>query len=311
MSSQVAPSIDPLSDERRSLTLGDYAQTVIAEQVRRILKREAGVLADKDPEHLHQMRVATRRLRTALQVFDCAIELPKAASFQQISRIAKVLGRLRDLDVQIAALQTDYYPQLRSKEQTVLEKVLDALRKQRRKTFTSVEDALQASQYNDLKAAYDRWLAHPRLKPLAQLPLLPLLPDLLTPLLSKLFLHSGWLISTDPLAESDAPCLHDLRKVCKHARYQAEFFEDFYGEDFDAWLEQIKDIQERLGTVQDGHVLLELLHEYGSDHVSLKDVRAIVDQRQEQALQGWDELRQTYLSPDFRRQMHQMIQLAE
>ncbi len=57
-----------------------YAHQVIAEQYRRIVKQEKKVLADKDPEALHQMRVGTRRLRTALQVFGGAIELPKAGS---------------------------------------------------------------------------------------------------------------------------------------------------------------------------------------------------------------------------------------
>ncbi|MBD1848449.1 CHAD domain-containing protein [Leptolyngbya sp. FACHB-711] len=57
-----------------------YAHQVIAEQYRRIVKQEKKVLADKNPEALHQMRVGTRRLRTALQVFDGAIELPKAGS---------------------------------------------------------------------------------------------------------------------------------------------------------------------------------------------------------------------------------------
>ena len=62
-------------------TLGDFAYQIIEEQFDRIVKQKKQVLADRDSEHLHQMRVGTRRLRTALQVFDGVAKLPPLNTF--------------------------------------------------------------------------------------------------------------------------------------------------------------------------------------------------------------------------------------
>ncbi|MEB3224731.1 MAG: CHAD domain-containing protein, partial [Synechococcus sp.] len=42
---------------------GDWAHQAIAKHYQKILSHETGVLADRDPEELHQMRVGMRRLR--------------------------------------------------------------------------------------------------------------------------------------------------------------------------------------------------------------------------------------------------------
>jgi CHAD domain-containing protein len=291
----------------RSLTLGDYAHTVIGQQYRRIVKREKKVLADDDPDNLHQMRVGTRRLRTALQVFDIAIELPKAASLKRLSVLGKVLGRLRDLDVQTAMLKHEYQPRLNKAEQGLVNKVLDALHKQRRKAFAGTEDTLKRSLYQEFKTAYETWLHHPQFKPVAQLPLSSLLPELLSPLLSKVLLHSGWLVAADNLSGENSVLLHDLRKACKHVRYQAEFFTDFYNPEFQNWVEEIKNLQERLGKVQDGQVLLELLAEELPGTAKWPELEAIVQQEQSEALDNWDIIRQQYLDSNFRHHLHQMI----
>jgi CHAD domain-containing protein len=84
------------------ITVGQFAYQVIAQQYRRMVNQEQGVLADNDPEYLHQMRVGSRRLRTALQVFSQVVKLPRKAGVKQIRNIARTLGSLRDLDVQMA-----------------------------------------------------------------------------------------------------------------------------------------------------------------------------------------------------------------
>lgn len=72
--SQVASTTDHV------LTLGDYAHSVLNDQYRSIFKYEKKVLADTDPEDLHRMRVGTRKLRTAFQVFGMAVQMPKGAN---------------------------------------------------------------------------------------------------------------------------------------------------------------------------------------------------------------------------------------
>lgn len=288
-------------------TLGAYAHEIIRKQFRQVVKQEKSVLADEHPEHLHQMRVASRRLYTALQVFEGAVELPKAAQAKKVRSLVKVLGNLRDLDVQTAALEEDYRPQLSKKEQHRLDEALSSIKQQRRKAFAATEKLLNQSLYQDLCNAFAAWLERPEYKPVAQLPLVPLLPDLLNPLLSELCLHSGWLISTNDLTGDNVHTLHDLRKACKHVRYQADFFQPFYGDPFKQWIEEIKVLQDSLGQLQDIQVLHELLSEHLPKDSKIDGLLAVMGDRQAQALVNWEPTRQKYLDTQFRRDLHHLI----
>lgn len=298
---------ESLSQTGQPLTLGTFAHQTITEQVRRILKQEGQVLADKDPEHLHQMRVGTRRLRTALKVFGEAIALPKKAGEKSVKSLAKSLGDLRDLDVQIATLEEDYLPQLDGKEQKSLQKGIDNLRKQRRKAFDQVEQALHSKQYQAMKDAYQDWLQEPHYQAIAQLSLRPILPDLLSPLMSELLLHPGWLIPQAALSPETSPVLHDLRKACKRVRYQAEFFEEICGSEFKGWVRELKTIQDSLGDVQDGQVLLDFLPTYLAAGEDSPNLRHRIRQQQQEAIADWDQLRERYLDPAFRQHLRQLI----
>ncbi len=301
----VAERLEP--SEAPVLSLGQYAYAIVDKQFHAMIKQEQAVLADRDPEPLHQMRVSSRRLRTALQVFQAAIALPKAASERRITAIAKTLGGLRDLDVQLADLQTVYRPRLSPAEQAGLDGVIRQLRKQRRQVYAGVADTLGRSRYRHLKTAYTQWLADPELTAIAQLPLQTVLPDLLSPLVSHLLLHPGWLVSA---ADTSAPAnhtLHDLRKACKHLRYQTEFFTQFYGEPFQAWVREIKQLQEKLGQLQDSHVLQALLAKTPRKRVALPTLDQEISTLQTEILADWERLRQPYLDPAFRTQLYRVL----
>ena len=83
-------------------------------------ERQAEVLADDDPEALHQLPVALRRLRTALGQFGPALELPKGVTERRIAQVAERTGRCRDLDVLRLRLREQILPRLPSQEQAKL-----------------------------------------------------------------------------------------------------------------------------------------------------------------------------------------------
>ncbi|NJO42614.1 MAG: CHAD domain-containing protein [Cyanobacteria bacterium CRU_2_1] len=298
----------PLTQEiPRSISIGDYAHQIIAEQFRRVDKQKKNVVADSDPEHLHQMRVGTRRLRTALQIFDVAIELPEVASAKKIRDLARVLGLVRDLDVQTASLKEDYQPRLDKREQKKLDHVLVALDQQRQGAFSQMKIALTDRDYKTLTDAYKAWLKKPTYTPIAALPLVSLLPDILSPLLSELLMHPGWLIPKGDISDENSETLHDLRKVCKHVRYQTEFFIPFYGEDFKNWIEEIKELQASLGAFQDTHVLQQLLTEQLGRKPQMPELKAAIEQKQADSLANWEQVRQKYLDESTRYYLHQML----
>jgi CHAD domain-containing protein len=290
------------------IVVGQFAYQVIAQQYQRMSNQEQGVLADQDPEYLHQMRVGSRRLRTALQVFSQVVKLPKKAGVKRIRNIARTLGALRDLDVQMADIQSDYIRQVsHKKEKRVLKQTLKALKEQRVDAYEKVSSLLTSKDYQDLKLAYDRWLESPKFKPNADLPLQVVLPDLLTPLISRLLLNRGWLVSVHETSKSSREMLHDLRKMIKHVRYQTEFFCDCYGSSFQDWVDELKLLQDNLGKVQDTYVFTNLLAQYGENFDSLSELDEVIHQNRSQAMVDWEAIRHRYLAKDFRFHLYEMI----
>lgn len=308
-------------------TLGDWASLAIKKHLDKIVKHEADVLADRDPEALHQMRVNMRRLRSAITGFAPALDLPKSASEKKIGKIARTLGTLRDLDVLKEALENQYKPTLPAKEQKELETALDKLGKQRHQALAEVKETIEGDRYSSLKQSLKKWLKQPQFKAIAQMPIQEVLPDLLLPEVSKLLLNPGWLVGTQvkqgeikihrelspemveqKLVEQGI-LLHELRKETKRIRYQMEVFQNFYGETYEEYLKQMKDIQAVLGQIQDRFVLSEFLTDVlqSKSKNSLPSLANQLTQKSYQAWQTWQTQQQRYLNLEVRKGFHLAI----
>lgn len=288
-------------------TIGDFAVWVIGKQCQHLFSQQEGVLEDQDPECLHQMRVRARRLRTALRVFAPVIKLPEPAQEKEVQQLARTLGALRDIDVQKMTLLQVYRPYLSNPTQQDLDDAIAILDKLRRKAFKKVQKTLHQKRYQFLKTAYDLWLIAPKVTTIAPLNLRATLPDLLSPLLSQLLLHPGWLIPEHPSAPEELHCLHDLRKLCKYVRYQAEFFEQFYPPALHDWISEIKTLQDSLGQVQDTQVLEAFFAKHLHGKAAKKELQEKLLDDRTQALNTWEPIRQRYLDPSYRYSLHQLI----
>lgn len=308
-------------------TLKDYAHLAIQKHFKKSIKHESDVLKGSDPEPLHQMRVGMRRLRTALQVFEPALDLPEAVSDRQIRKIAQCLGAVRDLDVLEIALKESYRPQLKGKEQKKLDQVVESLQKQRDRQFSRIEKLFESQQYRKFKQSFKGWLEQPSYRAIAPLPLLQVLPDLLLPLISNLLLHPGWLFSTwvesgeiklptlldsehiNQQLDEQAEVLHDLRKQMKRVRYQTEFFTDFYEPTFMLRVREFQAVQEILGELQDAAVLNDFL----TSELQLnwqEQLPTLAEQLEENRIRAWanwQPIQRQYLNPDFREQLRQLV----
>ena len=308
-------------------TLGERALLAIKKHFEKFLKHEADVIADSDPEALHQMRVGMRRLRSAIAGFAPAIELPKPAQDKKVGKIARTLGSLRDLDVLQESLENKYKPALPADEQEQLDTALVYLYKRRRKAFAKVHDTLTGDRYQELKQALEKWLSQPQLQPIAQMPIQTTLPDLLLPEVGRLFLHPGWLVGTKLQDEhlivqteqtpeqakqqliDTAPLLHSLRKETKRARYQMEVFANFYGSSYDTYLQDMKAIQGILGQIQDSFVLSEFLADalHSEIEKTMPTLANLLAEHNYQAWQQWQTLQQRYLNLESRKGLHLSI----
>ena len=72
-----------------------------------LFEQAAGVLDLDDVERVHDMRVATRRLRAALEVFEpCFPRKRRRKALKRVKALADALGERRDLDVEIELLES-------------------------------------------------------------------------------------------------------------------------------------------------------------------------------------------------------------
>ncbi len=84
----------------------DRAYAVMRQQFAEFLGREGGTMLGDDPEHLHQMRVATRRMRAALQLFAPVLPDALVGLRDELRWFGRALGEVRDLDVQLEYLES-------------------------------------------------------------------------------------------------------------------------------------------------------------------------------------------------------------
>ncbi len=81
-------------------SVGQGLQTIVQSGMTQLLANDACVLTTTNPEGIHQMRVALRRLRSAFRIFRSLIPAEQYASFtQEMQWLTSVLGPARDWDV--------------------------------------------------------------------------------------------------------------------------------------------------------------------------------------------------------------------
>ena len=88
---------------------GPYAQAaarIVRVRADELFAHAEGVLDTDDIERVHDMRVATRRLRAALEVFEvCFPKRELKRALRDVKRLADALGERRDPDVALAAVE--------------------------------------------------------------------------------------------------------------------------------------------------------------------------------------------------------------
>lgn len=307
----------------RSTTLEALTTAAISKYLTQATRYQKAVLKDRDPEDLHQMRVGMRRLRTAMQVFEPVLTLPKSAREPDVAAMGRKLSGLRDLDV-IADLLRQDLPDLPEGEGQLLQQGFKSLHRQRKRAFQQVKATLKGDRYKQFKTRLKQWIKEPNCGGLGALPAATVLPDLTVPLLSCLWLHPGWLIATEmrrnkpqPIvnldpdaidAYVDHPKLHSLRKQVKRVRYQLQLVADQYGDRLATDLANFQALQDTLGHLQDSLVLAAFLNEAVPQwETQLPTLKSRLTHSRYQAWGEWQALQKRYLNPQYRDALRQIL----
>ena len=175
------------------------------------LSRNAIALVDGDPalraEHVHQMRVAIRRLRSALRAFRGWVAEPPAELVEGLRTLFAELGKARDSDV----LGRGVAAELRQAGAPPLDLPTEA-------SPTDLAARVSGEGVQHLLLAWMAWRAG--LQPLAEAP--APLKQLARKRLRRW--HKALVDGCHRFDELEPQALHQLRKHTKRQRYALEFF---------------------------------------------------------------------------------------
>lgn len=297
--SEIAPGVFA------SRPCGEVAAGLMADRVRRLVGLQADVLADRDPEALHQMRVSVRRLRSTLEQFAPALWLPEAADPQRIARIGQRLGLTRDLDVLRQRLDQQLLPQLPEREVRQLRPLFKQLKRERALAFEELVDTLQGRRYLKALAALQRWLKQPVLTPLGQESLAAWRPELVQAVLAGLTSLPGWWAANPYDAEAIAH-LHRLRRRIKKARYGLSNLEPLEPERIAPWVQRLRRLQELLGDLNDLQLIDAALHRQldAAPDQLLPGLCSVMAEIRSRSWQEWQELVAELRTPQQRLALH-------
>jgi len=202
------------------------------------------VLLGDDPEGIHQMRVALRRLRSAMGVFRAIINRQQCAGLvDELRWITGVLGTARDLDVFLTETLPPVIQQLDGHPGLLL--LRDRALTAQHNAYIEVRAAIESQRYQRLLLTLGAWLEggsignhHPGVLEIAE--------GMLRKRYKQLRRHGRL------LGEMSKEERHLARIAGKKLRYTAEFFECLYAEDrTQPFLHRLASLQDVLGTLND------------------------------------------------------------
>ncbi len=294
----------PVSD----VTCLAYVQGAMQENLRRIVALQSDVLADQDPEPLHQLRVNLRQLKTLRLQFSALGVWPEEVSAPRIAKLGRRLGLTRDLDVLRQRIEVSWLPLLPEAEVVAIKPFRKQLKRERRLAFAELSETLPSQRYLKLLSRLQVWIKSPTGTAQAAEPVRDWLPELQGQLIGDLFLLPGW---TAPEASEpgSAAVLHQLRKRLKTLRYGLAHFHQAAVVDHGSLLAQLKALQDCLGDLNDLVVLRGALRSSLdlNPKKALPRFTELLDAAHDQAWLRWLELSQAWRTKGDRLRLYQRL----
>jgi CHAD domain-containing protein len=247
---------DPMSEAGRK---------VLALHFGRMLANEAGTRLGEDPEALHDMRVATRRMRAAFALFAPYYDAQVVSLFGKgLRRTGRTLGAVRDLDVLLEKARA-YAAGLPAEAAAAggVEPLLAAWEAARDAARRKMLEHLDGPAYRQFVREFGAFLATPGAGAAA------LAPDTVTPFQARhvipcliLTRYAAVRAYERLLPGAALTSYHALRIECKGLRYALEFFREVLGEETPALIKQVTALQDLLGELQDACVAEGLLADF-------------------------------------------------
>jgi inorganic triphosphatase YgiF len=237
----------------RDVTTGDAFRRILENCLSHMMANEPSVVERRDGEGLHQLRVAMRRLRTALVTFEPLLETDLVKELHhEIKGLGAICGTARDHDVflaQILPQAADAIGTIRGGG-TAIELAAKIARKD---AWAKVIEAVASARFTALVIAVGSLAAQKELptgKHAKRREWDAPARDFAAEALDR---HRRKVVKrARALATQDDQERHELRKRLKRLRYAGEFFSGLYSEkSAKAYLKRIGALQDSFGALND------------------------------------------------------------
>ena len=246
------PDLGP-TDVSAESTMGDLAFAVLRRQLAVVRAKEPGTRLGEDPEELHDMRVATRRLRAALSMFEAVLPVRAQAFREELGWLARLLGTVRDLDVQLEGLAGLASAEVHTTPDGhgPLVELAALLERERDAARTDMLNGLDSVRWDRLAKGLTAMAQQgPARRSLAtRVPAEIGLPELVLRRHHKVRKAANRAKDSGVVTD-----FHALRIRCKRLRYALEFSSDVYGGKTSRFVRELAVLQDELGEMQDAEV---------------------------------------------------------
>ncbi|MBN1963278.1 MAG: CHAD domain-containing protein [Anaerolineae bacterium] len=288
----VVPALPGIDEPRRALLLrkkpgvepgdpmAEAGRKILHFHFERMLLHEPGSRLGEDIEALHDMRVATRRMRSALDVFGSFYQDKALRAIRRGLRDAgRALGSVRDMDVFIEKL--GHYQETLP-EAASLDPLIEVCIARRDAARQKLIVHLDSAEFEQFVTTFEAFLTTPGAgaKPIDRAQPSPYQVRHIVPR----FVYTRYeaVRAYEPiLDQASIETLHALRIDFKRLRYTLEFFAEVLGPEGITVIEDVKALQDHLGDLNDaevaGHFLREFVTHYEESQtgVLLRERRSI------------------------------------
>lgn len=230
-------------------TVSQVLGRALAMSVTHLLRHDAVMRLDADPEGVHQARVASRRLRSDLRTFRAMLDPDWADPLrEELGWLGTILGEARDADVLLARLQgrTEMIP---SAEAPGVAQVVEALHQRRKETHIALIGSIRDERYVALLDRLVEAARRPAVRPEADVPANEIVNDLL----EGPWGHLRRAVKEAGKRPGDAE-LHTVRIRVKRVRYAADAVAPIMGKTARRFADAAAELQAILGEHNDAVV---------------------------------------------------------
>ena len=249
-------------DKKDDNSIIQYFSRSLLPNVKALKKASENVLNRNNMEDIHDLRVASRRIRTILDVFSDQLPAKKVKAWdKEVQSITKSFSQVRDLDVQIDLINSIYKATEDSKLRTGLRRIrlrLNQKRKQKQSdTANSIKSILNNPSLNEMELFTENIFDKSENTILFSENLFQIGYKKIQTRLDEFLFFEIFIFDPNRVSE-----LHQMRIKSKRLRYALEIFSSLYEKKTDFALVIAKQVQEYLGNIHDCDVWINYLPKF-------------------------------------------------